>query len=73
MDGQNEPRDPRGVHDGEAEGRVQSPSHHLTDPGPSSGADEGAPLQDPAGNPATGAAEDRSGHHPSRRTEGGRA
>ena len=73
MDGGKEPRDPGGVHDGEAEGRTQSPSHHLADPGASSGSEVSAPLQDPAGNPAVGAAEDKSGHHPSRRTEGGRA
>lgn len=71
------------VHDGEAEGRVQSPSHHLTRTGESPaggstgeadsgggtvGAGGGNLMQDPQGNPAVGAAEDKSGASPSTRT-----
>ncbi len=68
MDNAKKPSDTSRVHEGEAGGKVQSPSHHLADPGPAAGADVKAPLQDAAGNPAVGAAEDKSGRFPSTRT-----
>ena len=59
---------PRDVHEGEAEGRVQSPSHHLARTDSPASGPVTAPLQDPEGNPAVGAAEDKSGQYPSTRT-----
>jgi hypothetical protein len=65
MDERDKPGGSGGVHEGEAGGEVQSPSHHLADAGDN---DIEAPLQDPAGNPAVGAAEDKSGRQPNSRT-----